>query len=168
MEKTYIPTKKDQAWLDSKQVIFDNFLSGYISESDLVKQLDIKLNIGQTIGTTTDNFSVTNNAGASTKIRVHIDYSMVSDADIKSWLNGNRRISLQRVLRSMTTSEIDTLDNTTFMADSIGKKVKSDEQVKAEYIARFKAVDADAKKKMIAELQAQMKDVDEDVDESEV
>lgn len=124
--------------------------------------------LGKAIGITVDNFSVTNNAGVSTKIRVNIDYSSVSDTDIRSWLNGNRRISLQRVLRSMTTAEIDALDGTTFMAETIGQKVKSDEQVKAEYMARFNTASDSDKARMIAELQAQMKVVkDEDEDEVE-
>jgi len=124
--------------------------------------------LGKAIGITVDNFSVTNNAGVSTKIRVNIDYSGVSDTDIRSWLNGNRRISLQRVLRSMTSAEIDALDGTTFMAETIGQKVKSDEQVKAEYMARFNTASDSDKARMIAELQAQMKVVkDEDEDEVE-
>ena len=124
--------------------------------------------LGKAIGITVDNFSVTNNAGVSTKIRVNIDYSGVSDTDIRSWLNGNRRIPLQRVLRSMTSAEIDALDGTTFMAETIGQKVKSDEQVKAEYMARFNTASDSDKARMIAELQAQMKVVkDEDEDEVE-
>jgi len=115
--------------------------------------------LGQAIGITIDNFSVTNNVGMSTKIRVNIDYSKVSDIDIKSWLNGNRRIPLQRILRPMTTAEINALDGTTFMAETIGQKVKSDEQVKAEYMARFSSATPESQRQMIEDLEAQAQEL---------
>lgn len=79
--------------------------------------------IGKTIGVQTDNFSVTNDAGETVKIRVNIDYSNMTDLDIMNCLNGNRRIPLQRVLRKMNAEEIKALDGTTFDANNVGKKI---------------------------------------------
>ena len=93
--------------------------------------------IGQLIGTVVDNFSTTNTAGVSVQIRTRIDYSTVGDAEIISWLNGNRRIPLQRVLRGLSAEEIKGLDGTVFDADSIGKKVKPRAEVVAEYYKAF-------------------------------
>ena len=123
--------------------------------------------IGQKIGTVVDNFSVTNTAGVSVQIRALIDYSAVSDTDIVNWLNGNRRISCQRVLRSMKAEEIKALDGTVFNANSIGQKVKSDAEVKAEYMARFGIASPEDKARMIAEMQAEYDKLNETVEDEE-
>lgn len=123
--------------------------------------------LGQSIGTVVDNFSVTNTAGVSVQIRALIDYSSVSDTDIVNWLNGNRRISCQRVLRSMKAEEIKALDGSVFNANSIGQKVKSDAEVKAEYMARFGVSSPEDKARMIAEMQAEYDKLNETVEDEE-
>jgi len=115
--------------------------------------------LGQMIGLVEDNFKVTNNAGVETQLRVKYDFSTTPDADIKSWLCGNRRISAQRPMRSLTSEQIKEIDGATINALDCGKKVKSDEQVKAEYKARFNASSDEVKAQMIEELRANMNEV---------
>jgi hypothetical protein len=96
--------------------------------------------IGASIGIVEDNFSVTNNSDESVQIRVKFDYSNVSDNEIKSWLNGNRRISFQRPIRALTVEEIKALDGRTIPAGDAGKKMKSAEDMKAEALATLAAL----------------------------
>ena len=120
--------------------------------------------LGQMIGLVEDNFKVTNNAGVETQIRVTYDFSSTPNADIKSWLCGNRRIAAQRPMRSLTSKQVKALDGTIINALDCGKKVKSDEEVKAEYKARFNASSDEVKAEMIKELQASLTTIVDDVE----
>ena len=93
--------------------------------------------LGQMIGSVEDNFKVTNSAGDEIQLRVKFDYSTCSDNDIRSWLNGNRRITMQRPLRGLSVDEIKALDGTTIMANECGRKVKSREEQIATIAAVF-------------------------------
>ena len=101
---------------------------GVYDLEDLLNELSYKptqLSLGQSIKTVVDNFSVKNNAGVETQIRLSYDFSTSSDTDIKSWLCGNRRISVQRPMRTLSSTEIKALDGTVINALDCGKKVKS-------------------------------------------
>ena len=86
------------------------------------------MGLGTTIGKVTDNFTITNDAGDKVQIRLTYDFSTATDADIKSWLSGNRRIALQRPSRSLSRTELEELNGQTLMAIDAGKKVKSREE----------------------------------------
>ena len=90
------------------------------------------MGLGQTIGRVVDNFTITNDADEKVQMRVTWDFSTASDADIKSWLCGNRRIAFQRPSRSLSVSELRDISETTIMAIDAGKKVKSLEEQKQE------------------------------------
>ena len=81
--------------------------------------------LGQMIGTIIDSFSITNNRGASTSIRVSWDFTTSTDNEIKSWLAGNRRIAFQRPSRALSIDELNKLDGTTIAASNAGKKTMS-------------------------------------------
>ena len=91
--------------------------------------------LGNYIGKAIDNFAITNDNGDKVQLKVTFDYSTASDVDIVSWLNGNRRIALQRPARAMSKVELESVNNTTIMAIDAGKKVKT----KAERIKEAKA-----------------------------
>ena len=91
--------------------------------------------LGQIIGKVEDNFSVTNDAGETVKLRVYYDYSGMDDTSVKSNLVGSgTRIAFQRPLRKMSAIEIKALDGQTFDACTVGRKIVSRE----EKIAQFK------------------------------
>lgn len=100
------------------------------------------LTLGQMIGKVEDNFSITNDAGDKVQLRISFDFSTSSDADIRSWLAGNRRIALQRPTRSMNAEEIRELNGNVIMAVDAGKKVKSLAERKAEAKATLGALKA--------------------------
>lgn len=88
--------------------------------------------LGKLIGLVGHRFTVTNDAQAEVSIDVGFDFSTSGDADIKSWLVGNRTIAFQRPLKKLSASEISELDGTTIIAQDAGKKVKSrQEQIMA-------------------------------------
>ena len=93
------------------------------------------MNLGQLIGKVIDNFAITNDAGDKVQLKLTFDYSTATDIDIKSWLNGNRRIALQRPARAMSEDELKSMNNTTIIAVDAGKKVKT----KAERIKEAQA-----------------------------
>ena len=81
--------------------------------------------LGQIIGKVIDSFSITNNRGASTSIRVEWDFATSTDNEIKSWLAGNRRIAFQRPSRALSIDELNELDGTTIAASNAGRKTMS-------------------------------------------
>ena len=91
--------------------------------------------LGQIIGKVEDNFSVTNDAGETVKLRVYYDFSGMDNTSVKNNLVGSgTRIAFQRPLRKMSASEIKALDGQTFDACTVGRKIVSRE----EKIAQFK------------------------------
>ena len=91
--------------------------------------------LGKMIGIVVDNFSITNNSGANTSLRIKWDFTTATDDDIKSWLCGNRRIVFQRPSRALSVDELNDLDGTTIMASSAGRKIKSREERINELVA---------------------------------
>jgi hypothetical protein len=81
--------------------------------------------IGRLIGKVVDNFSITNDNGDKVQLKVDFDYTTSSDIEITSWLNGNRRIALQRPARAMSRDELEGMNNTVIIAVDAGKKVKT-------------------------------------------
>ena len=93
------------------------------------------MTLGQMIGKVVDNFAITNDAGDKVQLKLTFDYSTATDIDIKSWLNGNRRIASQRPARAMSEGELKSMNNTVIVAVDAGKKVKT----KAERIKEAQA-----------------------------
>ena len=91
--------------------------------------------LGQMIGKCIDNFAITNDSEDKVQIKLTFDYSTASDSEIKSWLNGNRRIALQRPARAMSKVELNDLNDTTIFAIDAGKKVKTRAEKLSVYIA---------------------------------
>jgi len=81
--------------------------------------------LGSRIGVVGHSFSITNDAGDKVQLSVNIDFSTSSDQDLKTWLVSNRIIAGQRPWRALSKDELVKLNGTTFMAESIGQKVKS-------------------------------------------
>jgi len=84
--------------------------------------------IGKNIGIVEHTFSITNDATDKVQLRVKIDFSTASDVDIKSWLVSNRVIAGQRSWRALSKTELEDLQDQTFVAQHIGRKVKSREE----------------------------------------
>ena len=91
--------------------------------------------IGRMIGVVAHSFKVTNDKGAEVQLSVSIDFSTASDQDLKNWLVSNRIIAGQRPWRSLSQAELLNLQGQTFMAQDIGRKVKS----RSDQIGAFKA-----------------------------
>jgi hypothetical protein len=111
--------------------------------------------IGRLIGKVVDNFSITNDNGDKVQLKVDFDYTTSSDIEIISWLNGNRRIALQRPARAMSREELESINNTTIMAVDAGKKVKTKaERIKEAHatIAALKANFPNEYANMISEM----------------
>ena len=86
---------------------------------------DNKRTIGQEIGVVGHSFSITNDQNEKVQLSVNIDFSTSSDNDVKTWLVSNRIIAGQRPWRALSKDKLIKLNGTTFMAESIGQKVKS-------------------------------------------
>ena len=95
-----------------------------------------KQTIGQMIGVVPHSFKITNDAGdVVEKIEIKIDFSTCMDSDIKAWVCSNRVIAGQRPWRALSKEELEGLKGETFMANDIGKKVKSREERVAEHMS---------------------------------
>ena len=90
------------------------------------------MTLGQTIGSVIDNFAITNDAGDKVQVKLTFDFTTASDNDIKSWLCGNRRISLQRPARAKTKAELEDLNGSVIIAIDAGKRVKTIAEQRAE------------------------------------
>ena len=82
--------------------------------------------IGQKIGIVSHSCKISQSKGGpSTVINIKIDFSTATDQDIISWLVSNRAIAGQRPWRDLSMDELNELNGQTFVAQSIGQKVKS-------------------------------------------
>jgi len=127
--------------------------------------------LGQMIGKCIDNFAITNDSEDKVQIKLTFDYSTASDNEIKSWLNGNRRIALQRPARAMSKVELNDLNDTIIMAIDAGKKVKTRQEKVNSYIAMglpegvaIMAVDNPMKFKEVMDNMEVQKEVEEEVE----
>jgi len=104
-----------------------------------------------------------NTSGESIMCHFTIDYTGCTLNEILLKAVSSDTISGQRAWEKMSPTELrEKVDGSTFHAKSIGRKVKSDSEVKAEYKARFDASSPEVKRQMISELQALMSDEDEE------
>jgi len=81
--------------------------------------------IGKLIGKVRQNLKVTNDKGAEVQLAIWIDFSMATDLEIKCWAVSNRVIAGQRPWRALSQAELLDMNERTFIAGDIGKKVKS-------------------------------------------
>ena len=96
------------------------------------------MTIGQTIGVVKHAFKITNDNEETVQLSIKIDFSTATDNDIKGWITSNRVIAGQRPWRSLSKVELTELDDKTFVAQNIGRKVKSRaEQVQSMVNAGF-------------------------------
>ena len=96
------------------------------------------MTIGQSIGVLSHAFKITNDNEETVQLSIKIDFSTASDDDIKSWITSNRVIAGQRPWRSLSKSELIGLNEKLFVAQNIGRKVKSRaEQVQSMVNAGF-------------------------------
>jgi len=88
--------------------------------------------LGVMIGVVKTTCKTTIPGGASITNTIRIDFSTSSDSDIKNWLASNRVIAGQRPWKGLSEEELSELDGKTFVAQSIGTKVKTRaEQIQA-------------------------------------
>lgn len=93
--------------------------------------------IGQIIGTVSHNLSITNAKDEKVQLTIKIDFSNASDTDLKAWLCSNRAIAGQRPWRALSKDELVKLNGMTFMAETIGQKVKSLKETTAALLSQF-------------------------------
>jgi len=96
--------------------------------------------LGNLIGKVKHSFSITNDAKEKVQVSVTFDFSTCTDADIKSWLCGNRAIVLQRPLRALSIGEIAKVDGTVIDASHAGRKVQSVEEKLNAAIAALRSI----------------------------
>lgn len=83
--------------------------------------------IGKLVGIISHTFGVSRFKGDPDKqtITVKYDFTLASDADIKSWLTSDRTIAHQKPLRGLTHPEITDHSGNTVLAQNAGLKIKS-------------------------------------------
>ena len=86
------------------------------------------MTLGQSIGTIDHAFSITNDHDEKVTVSVKIDFRTASDQDIKGWLVSNRVIAGQRPWRALGKVELESMKGTVFVAQDIGRKIKSREE----------------------------------------
>ena len=130
--------------------------------------------IGRMIGIIDHAFKVTNDNKAEVQLSVKIDFSSASDQDIKNWLVSNRVIAGQRPWRSLSQTELLDLHGMTFIAQDIGKKVKSRQEKIDLYVTNgftetmaVAMVDGTISPEKQAAIDAILNGTDEDEDDSE-
>ena len=120
-------------------------------------------NIGQSIGIVDHSFSITNDHGDKVTVSAKVDFSTATDQDIKGWVISNRIIAGQRPWRALSKSELEGLKDQTFLAQNIGRKVKSEEEVMAELEAMAKT-NPDRAKELLMKIVALSAEDDKDVE----
>ena len=89
--------------------------------------------IGQLLGVIGHTFSIKNDHGDKVQVSVKVDCRTASDTDCKAWIVSNRIIAGQRPWRALDKGELEALNGQTFIAQDIGRKVRS----RAERIAAY-------------------------------
>ena len=86
--------------------------------------------LGLLIGKVRHTYGIMAVDGSKRTVNVEFDFSTSSDAEIKSWLVGNRAIAAQKPPKSMTMAEaIETYDGKVINASTCGQKQESESQV---------------------------------------
>ena len=100
-----------------------------------------------------------NTSGESIMCHFTIDYSSCSLNEVLLKAVSSDTISGQRAWEKMSPEELnEKVNGKTFHARTIGRKVKSDAEVKAEFKARFISVSPEEQQRMIDELQASIEE----------
>ena len=99
--------------------------------------------LGSLIGKVRHTFSITNDDKEKAQVTVIIDFTNSSDADIKSWLAGNRSIVIQRPWRALSAKEIKGLDGSVIAAEHAGRKVQSATEKVVTAIRALRAIGQD-------------------------
>ena len=115
------------------------------------------MTIGQTIGIISHTFSITNDHDDKVQLSVRLDCRTASDDEIKGWITSNRIIAGQRPWRSLSKDELLELNGTTFIAQNIGQKVKSKEQIVQEGKAAIAQMSKEDQKAFLEELMEEAK-----------
>ena len=98
-----------------------------------------------------------NTSGESIMCHFTIDYTGCTLNEVLLKAVSSDTISGQRAWEKMTPEELsEKVNGKTFHARTIGRKVKSDAEVKAEFKARYNSYTPEQKRAMIAEMQAEM------------
>jgi hypothetical protein len=122
--------------------------------ANMMKGIKAMSTIGKMVGTVKHTFSITNDREEKVQLTISINFDTAKDEDIRSWLASNRIIAGQRPWRKLTKVELQKLDGTTFIAQNIGQKVKSAEEVKQEATTAFDAMTPEQQDEFIKELEA--------------
>lgn len=128
--------------------------------------------IGKLMGVISHVLSVTNSNGDTVQFTIKIDFRSATDDQCKGFGVSNRIIAGQRPWRSLSAKELRALDNQTFIAQDIGKKVKSRAEKLQVYTqagmneveAEFALDNPDKFKAIMAEVMNKAKDVEEEED----
>ena len=100
-----------------------------------------------------------NTSGESIMCHFTIDYTGCTLNEILLKAVSTDTISGQRAWEKMTPEELKkSVNGKTFHAKSIGRKVKSDAEIKAEFMSRFNSASSELKEQMIQELQELMEE----------
>ena len=110
------------------------------------------MTIGQSIGVLSHTFSITNDAGDKVQVSIKLDCSTATDDDVRGWITSNRIIAGQRPWRSLSKAELEELRDVTFIAQNIGQKVKSKEQIVQEGKAAIAQMSKEDQKAFIEDL----------------
>ena len=88
--------------------------------------------LGNIIGLVKRTFSTKLDNGEKVQLTVTFDFTTASDDDIRNWLASERTIAFQRPLRKLTRAEAESLNGSTILAESAGRKlVSKNDQIKA-------------------------------------
>ena len=94
--------------------------------------------LGQMVGRIEHTFSVAQEKGQpGVQTTAVFDFTGCTDAEIKSWLVGNRTIALQRPMRDLSADEIKAFKGTVVPASSAGSKIRSREEQMRQLVATF-------------------------------
>ena len=93
----------------------------------------------------------------SHRLDIKIDFTGWTVQDIVDMAISPLVIARQRVWREMSVEALKAENGKTFMASDMGKKPSQQVDVQAAFMARFAAASAEDQAKMLAELQAKVK-----------
>jgi len=92
--------------------------------------------------------------GYKITLHVDIDFSDVSENQMKQWAASNRVIALQRNLRTLTTKTLEEMSQSTVKvhASQCGMKVQSKEETIAKFKSAFSGMDDETRKEVLESL----------------
>jgi hypothetical protein len=109
--------------------------------------------LGKMIGVVAHSYGIMANDGSKRNVNVKFDFTNSTDAEIRSWLVGNRAIAAQKPPKSMTLAEaIECYDGKVINASTCGQKQESDSQVVAKMAGSMAGKSAEEKLELILKL----------------